>query len=349
MRRLFLSLLLLLVLFSTSSAQAPPAAKVRTAPIVQEEVAPSKGFLGLLYYDRKSEVASEVAGQVERVEVRSGDLVKEGQPLVQLNTELLDIEIALATTRVEQAALQVKLAQKNFQRQQSLLENRGASQRKYDDAQYAFNNAAMEQQAARQTLASLVLKKKKSLITAPFDGVILDKGVDSGDWVKQGGEVVAIGASQALYIKVPVGETLLRYLEAGSEVEVVINAFETAMGGIIDTIEPRADAKTKNVFVKIRIPPLSRGAENMSATVYLPIGARQRLSIIPRDALITFQGKDFIYTIKEGKAAILPVHIVTFLGERVAADNPYLVPGMPVVVEGNERLRPDQAVMVTGE
>ena len=51
---------------------------------------------------------------------------------------------------------------------------------------------------------------------------------------------------------------------------------------------------------------------------------------------------------KEGKAAILPVNIVTFLGKKIGADNPYFVAGMPVVIEGNERLRPDQAVTVEG-
>ena len=62
----------------------------------------------------------------------------------------------------------------------------------------------------------------------------------------------------------------------------------------------------------------------------------------------TFQGKDFVYTVKEGKASILSVNIVTFLGNKVGADNPYFVPGMPVVIEGNERLRPDQPVTVEG-
>jgi multidrug efflux pump subunit AcrA (membrane-fusion protein) len=73
------------------------------------------------------------------------------------------------------------------------------------------------------------------------------------------------------------------------------------------------------------------------------------LSIIDRAALIKFQGKDFVYTIKEGKAAILPVNIVAFLGDKVGVDNPYIVPGMNLVVEGNERLRPDQPVVVAGE
>ena len=57
----------------------------------------------------------------------------------------------------------------------------------------------------------------------------------------------------------------------------------------------------------------------------------------------------FVYTIKDDKAAILPVNIITFLGDKIGADNPYFVQGMPVIIEGNERLRPDQPVTVAGD
>jgi hypothetical protein len=43
------------------------------------------------------------------------------------------------------------------------------------------------------------------------------------------------------------------------------------------------------------------------------------------------------------------VNIVAFLGSKVAVDTPSIVPGLPVVIEGNERLRPDQAVQVVGD
>ena len=68
--------------------------------------------------------------------------------------------------------------------------------------------------------------------------------------------------------------------------------------------------------------------------------------MIKRDALIKFQGKDFVYTVKDGKAAILPVNIVVYAGEFLGVDNPYIVAGMPVVVDGNDRLKPDQPVEI---
>ena len=45
----------------------------------------------------------------------------------------------------------------------------------------------------------------------------------------------------------------------------------------------------------------------------------------------------------------MPVHIVAFLGREVGVDDEHIKPGMTVVVDGNDRLRPDQPVKVVGE
>jgi len=187
------------------------------------------------------------------------------------------------------------------------------------------------------------------VIKAPFDGIVLEKNVDSGDWVQQGKPLIRIGSVKDFLIKVPVAETLLQFVFVGQKVPVIINAYNKEMTGVIDSLAPIADAKTKNIFLKIRIPMLSKVAQNMSATVFIPTGSRQKLAMIPRDALIKFQGKDFVYTIKEKKSVMLPINIVTYLGNIVGADNKHFAEGMPVVIDGNERLRPGQMVEIVGE
>jgi membrane fusion protein (multidrug efflux system) len=146
-----------------------------------------------------------------------------------------------------------------------------------------------------------------------------------------------------------VAESLLAYFKAGQKVPVKIIAYNKEVTGTIEDYDPVADAQTKNVFLKVKIPAQEKVAENMSASVYVPVSEKKELSIIPRDALIKMNGQDFVYTVKEGKSAILPVNIVTYLGEKIGADNPYFTEGMVVVVVGNERLRPDQPVVVAGE
>ena len=332
-----------------TAADGPPPAKVVMARVSEQEVAQSRTTIGVLYYERVSDISTEVAGLVESISVKEGDEVKTGDVLVTLNTEILDQEIALTRTRIEQAELRIQFTGKNFKRLETLYKEAGVSEKDFDDALFDYQNAQKEKQASENSLKKLQIQKKRSIIHAPFDGIVLSKDVDSGAWVQQGRQLVRLGSSDEVYVRAPIAENILQYMEMGAKVPVTINAFASETTGEVVAIDPEADVKTKNVFVKIRIEPLPLMAQNMSATVHVPAGPKQMLRILPRAAVVKFQGKDFVYTVKDGKASILPVNIVTFLGIDVAVDSPHVVAGMEVVTEGNERLRPDQPVAVAGE
>lgn len=330
-------------------AEGPPPANVVVSKVVQEEIAESQSVIGVLYYERKSDISTEVAGLVESVEIRQGDRVKKDDLLVRLNTEILDKEIALTKTRIQQTDLLIENARKNYVRLEKLFDEKGVSEKSYDDALYSYQDAEMEKQVSMQTLEKLMIQKKRSRIKAPFDGIILSKDVDSGAWVQQGRQLVSVGSSNDLYVRAPVAENMLQFITIGEKVGVTVTAFNKEVEGTIKNIDPVADVKTKNVFLKINIPELPLVAQNMSATVFVASSPKRQLSMLPRAAVVKFQGKDFVYTVKEGKAAILPVNIVTYKGDMLGVDNPYIVEGMNVVIEGNERLRPDQPVIIAGE
>jgi membrane fusion protein (multidrug efflux system) len=339
----------MLAVSSVVYAQGPPPAKVVLGEVVTEEVSTTQSVTGVIYYERVSDISTEVVGLVEEVNVNQGDHVKKGDPLVRLNTEILEREIALTKTRIEQIVLRIKNTEKNFKRLDRLYKSSGVSEKDFDDALYSYQDARKEKQAIEDTLAKLLIQQRRSVIKAPFDGIVLNKNVDSGAWVQQGKLLVSIGSSSDLFVRAPIAENLLRFMQLGEQVQVVLNAFNLQIEGTVIGIDPVADLKTKNIFLKIKIPPMELVAQNMSANVFVPSSDKRQLSVFSRAALIKFQGKDFVYTVKEDKASILPVNIVSYLGKKVAVDNPYIVPGLPVVIEGNERLRPDQPVIIAGD
>jgi RND family efflux transporter MFP subunit len=325
-----------------------PPAQVVVKAVTMEDVFENRPFIGRLYYDTTSLISSEVAGLVETVAVHEGELVKKGDAMLRLNSDLLDKDISMNMARVEQIDLRINFAEKNYRRLSSLYANKGISAKVYEDALYTYQDNLKEKQITELQLKKLQIKLAKSVIRAPYAGIVMRKSVDVGDWVQQGKELIQLGSTSDLFVKVPIGETLLPFVEFGSQVAVKITAFSRELPGVVEGVDPLADPKTKNVFLKVRIPAQADVAENMSAEVYVVVSAKKRLSMIPRDALVKMQGQNFVYTIKEGKAALLPVNIVSFLGDRVGADNPHFTEGLPVVVEGNERLRPEQAVVVAG-
>ena len=352
--RVFQTLLILIIINTTmvyaeNKPPDQPPANVVISKIVFQKLAQNRSFIGTLYYDRVSHVSSEVSGLVSKIDVRAGDRVNKGMSLVNLDTEILEKEILIQKNLIKQAVLHIKHSKINYQRMDSLVKKGGISEKDYDDAAFVYQDALLKKVSAKTILEKLLIQKRKSVIHAPFDGIILEKNVDSGDWVQQGKKLISIGSVNDLFIKVPVAETLLKFVIVRQKVRVIINAYNKEMIGTIDNLSPIADAKTKNVFIKIRIPMLTRVAQNMSALVFISTGSEQKLAMIPRDALFKSQGNDFVYTIKQAKAVRLPVNIVTYLGKSIGADNDHFTEGMPVIVEGNERLRPDQSVVIVGE
>ena len=327
------------------SAEGPPPAKVLVAPVGQEEVAPQQELLGTFAFDRVSEVSSEVEGLVEEVLIAEGQTVVAGAVLVRLNTELLNQEIRLARIRIEQLALRLDHAQKELGRVERLLAKSVTSEQAHDQALLNARDLEQEQAAMDAVLQKLLIEEGRSVIKAPFAGVVLSQPVEAGSWVSKGKTLCRLGASSDFILRVPVAETMLPLLEIGSQVQILIPAFDREVTGEILGTAPLADLRTKQVTLKIKADVPAGTLENMSATVHVPAGPKQLLSIVPRAALIKFQGGDFVYTVKDDKAAIIPVQVLAWLGDRVGVEAP-LEPGQPVVIEGNERLRPDQPVVV---
>lgn len=343
-----LSLLLLLSSMVLAAPPEQPPAPVKVTQITKNEVAENRSFIGTLFYNKESQISSEFSGLVKSIYFKEGMRVKKGTPMIQLDTKLLDKDILLKKTTIQQISLKIEHAEKNLKRLTKLFQKEAASERDYENVYYEVQDWLNQKISAQAELDKLLIQKQKSTIRAPFDGIVLEKKVDMGDWLQQGSSVGRLGSVNDLYTRIPISENLLQFIQIGETVNVTINAFQKKVSGIIVAIDAIADEQTKNIFLKVKVPFDNRISVNMSASVFVPVSAKKQLAMIPREALVKFQGKDFIYTIKDNKASILPVNIVTYLKNSIGADNPYLIPGMPVVIEGNERLRPDQPVMVSG-
>lgn len=343
-----LSALILLpsAIIAEESKPVLPPAKVVVAQIQEKMVVENTPIVGVLYFDRVSSLSTEVAGLVRSVHFREGDRVKRGGVLLTLNTDFIDKDIELVETKIEQVGVQIEKTDKDLTRFKRLYRQQAIPEREYDDVGFKRRDLVKQRDALKKQLEIARLKKAKGVIRAPFNGVILAKKAEVGNWIAPGHELCRIGSSNDVFVKVPVAEELLVYSNKGDVVDVTVNAFDKKLKGTIAGIMPVADPRTKNVMLKIRLPRMEMAVENLSATVFVPVSGRKRLKLIPRDALVTLQGKDIVYTVNDNKAVPVPIHIVSFLGEFAGIKASEIPDGAMVVVDGNERLRPEQPVEI---
>jgi len=324
----------------------PPPARVVTAPVIERNVAENTQVMGTLFFDRVSNPSTEVNGIVRSVHVKEGELVKKGDVMFRLNTDFIDNEIESVQANMAQVKVRLIKAEKDLARYETLFRQEAASEKEYDDISLSREELIKQTAILETQLALARLKKQKSVIRAPFDGVVLEKKSETGDWVSPGSMLCSLGSVNDLFVKVPVSEDILSFARKGEPVTVSIVSLDKEVTGTIAGVIRVADPQTKSVFVKVRLPAMDNPVLNMSATVAMPVGEKKNMLLVPRDALVSYNGQYMVYTVNGGKAAPMPVTIVSYVGQYVAIESQGFTADMPLVVDGNDRLRPGQAVTI---
>ncbi len=186
----------------------------------------------------------EVPGVVTQVHFDSGQAVKAGQTLLQLEhqAEQAELDVALADR---------SLAQQNFRRGQELVGIKAISQGEFDrlSAELNRNKAVVAQR--RWALA-------KKQIVAPFDGTIGIRQVNLGDFLQSSTVIASLQDTQHLYVDFHVPEQAVQLIRLGQSVRVEVSArpgmFSLAS---ISAIDPVVDDNTRNVLVRATLanPP----------------------------------------------------------------------------------------------
>lgn len=322
--------------------QGPPPALVEMAKSKADTVTPRSDFVGTVYFPEVSETASEVSGRVLDVHFEEGRRVKKGAPLVTLDTSLTAKRLATAKGNLEQARAALKLATIELERRKKLLESGSIATQEFDSAYYSAKELESKAMAMEAESERLALEIAKSRVPAPFEGVVLDRKVERGQWLASGVAVATLARDKGVDVIVNVPEPVLPFVAAGQSAEVT--AMGNRIGGKVHAIIPQGDVGTRTFPVKIRVPGGNNLAQGMRATAHLPTGAKVQAIVVPRDAVVIMQDQPMVFAVAEGKANMIPVQVVAYEGLTAAVLGPGLGAGMDIVVKGNERLYPGAPV-----
>jgi RND family efflux transporter MFP subunit len=337
--------LILFVCINTLYAQRPPA-KVVVSRIIEKEISKTCEIVGVVDFDKISGVSSEISGLITNQYVVEGTVVKKGNIMTRLNTDFISKNIEIAKNQKEQIEISISNTKKNLERYETLFQNDAASEKTYEDLSYSFKKLLKKKAEIQLNIEKLNLELKKSAIKAPFKGLVLKKMKNNGEWVSPGMAICVFASVKDIFVNVSVPEELINYIKPGDNIFLTINALNKKITGIVKNFVPVADIKSKTIQVKIGIKWFPEAIQYMSATVNVPVSNKMKLKMIKRDALIRFNAKENIYIVKEGKAVYMPVNVVSYENEYIGIDNPDISIDMPVITEGNDRLKPDQVVEI---
>jgi membrane fusion protein, multidrug efflux system len=219
------------------------------------------------------ELSLEVAGTVKSLHFESGQQVKAGQLLLQLDS---DQETALLGT----AQADLGLAKVDFGRGSQLVGDSAISRGEFDrlSAQFRRNQAVVD-----QLKASLA---KKS-ISAPFSGTIGIRQVDVGAYLASGTVIATLQDLSSLYVDFNVPEQALPRLSLGQRVLTQVAAYPgQTFPASLSAINPKVDENTRNLLVRATLAnPDGKLLPGMFASLQVLLPDPQPHVVVPENAI----------------------------------------------------------------
>jgi len=324
-----------------------PLADVVVSKVTTGTIAPEGEFIGTVYYLEVSDIPSEVNGTVEIIAFEEGERKREGELLIKLDSTLLEKNLQTQVALYEQVLSDLERARKDLERVENLYRKKMVAEKAYDDQRFQVKGLEKKSAALKAETERLEIELEKTVINAPFDGVIIKKHIARGEWVSPGKTVATIARDDAVDILVEVPEEVIKYLKRGMRVEV------TAAGrkktGRITAIIAKGDIATRTFPIKIRINNPNSLMEGMEARVKLPVGERVNALFVPRDAVLTLSGRTVVVAVVNSRAMLIPTRVIGYQGLKAGINSDEISEGIEVVVKGNERLRNGQPVRIIRE
>lgn len=264
------------VMMKKAMANMPVPPQTVTSTVVgYDQWQPTNATIGTLRAVRGADLAFDVSGVVSRVNLKSGDEVKQGQVLVELQSD--DNVAAL-----RQAEAGAALAKVTLERARRQLDIKAISQASYDNAEADLKarQAAVAQQQA-------LLAKKQ--LRAPFGGRAGIITLSPGAFVNSGTAVVTVQQLDPVYADFSVPQRNLGEIHVGQIVNLRLDAYpDRTFPGVVSAIDPKVDSDTRNARIEASVG--NAGGElvpGMFANVSIDVGSQARQLTLPQTA-ITF-------------------------------------------------------------
>ena len=346
---------------SNTSAEEAPTAVVDPVAIetVTVESRPIDRFIrvtGSLLADEQAEVSAESGGRVVATPVERGSRVETGTVLVRVSPAEASAQLQEAEANAAQiearlglqpgssfdpmvvpdvmnAKASLDLAEAEFGRMQTLLEQKVVSQSEFDQRrtqveaarqqyQVAQNSARQSYRSLQGARARLALAAKTvadTSVKAPFPGIVAERLVSVGDYVTRGTRVATVVKIDPLRVELTIPEQAVSLVSVGQAVRLTVDAYP---GEVFDAtvrfVSPSVRADQRALTIEAIAPNRSGRLKPglfTSASIQQPQSAPALLA--PLTAVETISGTSRVYVIKDGKVEERIVTTGDRVGDRI--------------------------------
>jgi RND family efflux transporter MFP subunit len=277
----------------------PPAMAVEVVTLVERPVEQTTEFVGTVKSRRSTTVQPQVEGIVTGILVRSGDRVRPGTSLMQIDARERQAAVASLESQRGARLADLQHARQQFTRMKTLLEAGASSQAELEQAQTELSTSEAQLRAIEAQIREQRVGLAYHRVTAPVAGVVGDIPVRVGDSVTRSTALTTIDQNAGLevYINVPVQEA--PNLKVGLPVHLLNDRGEVLSTQKVTFVSPSVDAATQSVLAKAALaqPGNFRTDQFVRARI---VWTEAPALTVPLVALNRINGQFFAYVAESG-------------------------------------------------
>ena len=305
-----------------------------------EKVGSQPHGTGTVVSRNDARISGEVSGTLAWI-AEPGASVKRGETIARLDGERLGLALRDNEAAVKRLDAQLHLLSTQRTRLQTL--GNVVSQSQLDEALSRERMAEQDLEQARVARDRARLDLNRATIRAPFDGIVVERLNQSGEFVASGSPLLRLVNDRDLEIVARAPMTTADAISAGAPAQIVDGDHKGT--GKVRAVIPVGDERSRMVELRISLTDRSW---RVGAPVRVEIVPRALKAVVtvPRDAVILRQGASYVMRVKaDNTAERVAVNIGPGFANQVQIDG-LLQAGDRVVVRGAERLQPGQAVKI---
>jgi RND family efflux transporter MFP subunit len=323
-----------------AAAPAMQAMPVQTVTVNDSLVPKSDEYTATIKSRQSATLSPQVDGNITQILAKSGDRVKAGQDLMEIDPQKqrASLDSQIATERQKKAVFDYNEIE--VERQRKLFAAGVVSRDALDQAEQSYSNSKADYESA----VSLRQTQEKQLgyyhIRAPFDGVVGDIPIHLGDYVSQTTVLTTVDANKdyEAYIYIPTERT--SEVRMGLPVNIVDTAGNLLESTKIDFVAPSVDNGLQGILVKapLRSTDKFRTAQLVKARV---VWSTAPTPVVPVLAVTRIGGQAFVFVAQKGDKGTQAKQRAVTLGDTVGNDYAVLdglKPGDKVIVSGIQML-----------
>ena len=347
-----------LVAFAVGCKKAdPPAAAMQAMPVMAQTIAlgdvpTTNTYVATIKSRRSTTLQPQVAGNLTKILVKSGDAVKAGQVLMQIDPlkQVATVEAQHASEQQQKAVYQYNMS--DMVRQDQLYKNGIISKQAYDQAVQSLQNSKAALDAAGAQTKTQREELAYYQIRAPYAGVVGDIPVHVGDYVATTTTLTTVDEGKDLEAYVYVPTERAAQVRNGLGVDLLDVSGNVLATTSIDFISPQVDNDLQGILVKAAIPKSATRLRNGQIVNARVTWGSTQMATVPILVVSHIGGQSFVYVAAQQKGAGFMAHQVSVnLGEPVGNVYPVLGglnPGDRVILTGTQFLQEGMPVMPLG-